>query len=323
MSRNSSGTATPPAGQPPSAGAVISLADHNALVSDIYAELTDSLSRSGKGTLTAVLKAIDGALSAPGYTFGGEPTSGLSRGGAGDLRLSILGALVLKLTAAGIEVTGDLTVSDDATVTGDLTVTGATALGSAAVENATVETLGVTGAATLSAGATVPAGAVTLSEAATQSIVKTGGTLKIDGSGQTEIWSNGTLRFFANSTGVSLNGTALNGLVSPTLATDAATKGYVDTQDAYNRPSFVVRVDGTNGSVLRVVLGSITGYVFARPAAGTYTITKAAGYSPNRIVQVTATGAPVAAGWTDTSGTEITVKTAGDVDRDLSITLYD
>jgi hypothetical protein len=112
VSRNSSGTATPPAGQPPSAGAVISLADHNALVSDIYAELTDSLSRSGKGTLTAVLKAIDGALSAPGYTFGGEPTSGLSRAGAGDLRLSILGALVVKFLASGVEVTGTVKASD-------------------------------------------------------------------------------------------------------------------------------------------------------------------------------------------------------------------
>jgi hypothetical protein len=111
MSRNSSGTATPPAGQPPSAGAVISLADHNALVTDLYNELTDSLSRSGKGTMSAVLKAVDGAISAPGYTFAAEPTSGLSRGGAGDLRLSVLGALVAKLIAAGVEITGTLKAS--------------------------------------------------------------------------------------------------------------------------------------------------------------------------------------------------------------------
>src|SRR5690606_11385395 len=95
-----------PAGQPPAAGSVISLDDHNTLVNDLVAELTDSLSRSGKGAMTAAFKAIDGVLGGPGITFDSERTSGLFRAGAGDVRLAILGALIAKWTAAGVDVTG-------------------------------------------------------------------------------------------------------------------------------------------------------------------------------------------------------------------------
>jgi hypothetical protein len=96
----------PPAGQPPAPGSKIALPAHNALVNDLVAEITDSLSRSGKGSMQAVLKAIDGALSGPGYAFANEPNSGLYRAAAGDIRLAVLGAVVAKLVASGIEITG-------------------------------------------------------------------------------------------------------------------------------------------------------------------------------------------------------------------------
>ena len=67
MSRNSSGTWTAPAGQPVVAGTVIDVTVENNLVSDIGAEITDSLSRSGKGGMTAPLRTLDGTVAAPAH----------------------------------------------------------------------------------------------------------------------------------------------------------------------------------------------------------------------------------------------------------------
>jgi hypothetical protein len=318
MSRNSSGTATPPVGQPPVAGAVISLADHNALVSDIYAELTDSLSRSGKGTLTAVLKAIDGALSAPGYTFGGEPTSGLSRAGAGDLRFSILGALVAKLTAAGIDITGDLTVSDDATVAGDLAVTGATTLG-----DATVGTLGVTGATTVAgvtstSGATISSGALTLSQAAAQSIAKTGGDLTLDGSGDIRFQTGGILaaRFDA-AHNLDMEGHTVGNLATPTDANQAATMGYVDarasTEGKIVAGGIVVGTTGANTAF---------GATVARDSTGNYTVTLSASYASATTVAGSAGIGKAFVSAQVTAGNTVAIRTWDDggvaADRDFS-----
>jgi hypothetical protein len=55
MSRDGSGNYSLPAGQPVVSGSVISASTFNALTSDIATELTDSLSRSGKGAASANL----------------------------------------------------------------------------------------------------------------------------------------------------------------------------------------------------------------------------------------------------------------------------
>jgi hypothetical protein len=111
MARNSSGTMTAPGSYPPVADTVISLDDYKALVADLINELTDSLSRSDKGGMLAALKLVDGTQALPALSFGGEASSGLYRAGAGDVRLSILGALRAKFTATGLTVTGDVTAS--------------------------------------------------------------------------------------------------------------------------------------------------------------------------------------------------------------------
>jgi hypothetical protein len=106
VARNASGTYAKPTGQPVVANTTISSSDFNSLVDDLATEVTDSLSRSAKGGMLDVLKLVDGAVGGPGVAFNSEATSGLFRAGAGDLRLAILGALVAKLTAAGLDVTG-------------------------------------------------------------------------------------------------------------------------------------------------------------------------------------------------------------------------
>lgn len=108
MARNSSGTMSAPGSYPPVADTVISLDDYKALVSDIIAELTDSLSRSGKGGLLAALKLADGTQALPGLSFNSEAGTGLYRYGAGDLRAAVQGALIAKLTSVGLDVTGTL-----------------------------------------------------------------------------------------------------------------------------------------------------------------------------------------------------------------------
>ena len=128
MARNAGGTYSAPVGQPVVAGTTITAATHNALVADLGTEITDSLSRSGKGPMLAVLKNVDGAVGAPAITFDSEATSGVYRAGAGDVRFGILGALVAKLTASGWFV--DLV---QAVTAATISVKGAVADGAAAV----------------------------------------------------------------------------------------------------------------------------------------------------------------------------------------------
>jgi hypothetical protein len=118
MARNSSGTMSAPGTYPPIADAIISLDDYKALIQDILNELTDSLSRSGKGGMIEALKLADGTQALPGLSFNGDATSGLYRSGE-EIRLAILGALRAKFLATGVEVTGTVKASgglaDDAT----------------------------------------------------------------------------------------------------------------------------------------------------------------------------------------------------------------
>lgn len=96
MPRNSGGTYTLASGNPVVAGTRITAAHENSTVSDMAAELTDSLSRSGRGGMTAPLRGVSGTAAAPGLSFTAEPGSGLYRSAAGDIRLSRLGVDVLK-----------------------------------------------------------------------------------------------------------------------------------------------------------------------------------------------------------------------------------
>lgn len=104
-SRNSSGTYslfTP--GNPVVGGTVGSSTWANNTLNDISTEITSSLDRSGRGGMLAPMRGVDGTLAAPAYSFTSETGSGLWRNGAGDVRMSILGALVGQWTANGLRV---------------------------------------------------------------------------------------------------------------------------------------------------------------------------------------------------------------------------
>lgn len=108
MSRNSSGTYTLPTGNPVVSGTVITSTWANDTMGDIATALTDSLSRSGKGGMSAAFRSVDGTVSVPGVSFNNETSSGLYRAAAGDVRLSILGADILAATSNGISITANV-----------------------------------------------------------------------------------------------------------------------------------------------------------------------------------------------------------------------
>ena len=115
-------------------------------MADLAAEIQDSLSRSGKGGMTAPFKNADGTEGAPGLAFTNETSTGWYRSAAGVIRMSILGAWKYMFTAAGLIVKGALGLQDpggtNKTVTlappsglaGDYTLTMPTALPAMPVE---------------------------------------------------------------------------------------------------------------------------------------------------------------------------------------------
>lgn len=113
MSRNASGTYTLPASNPVVSGTTIATAWANTSLADLAAEVTDSLSRSGKGGMLTSLKLGDGTVTAPAVTFTNETNSGLYRAAASDMRLAVGGVDRLRLTGtlAGFSTEVNLTGS--------------------------------------------------------------------------------------------------------------------------------------------------------------------------------------------------------------------
>ncbi len=106
MSRNSSGTYSLPSGNPVVTGTTITSTWANTTLSDIATALTDSLSRSGLGSMTAGLGLFDGTASLPGLSWGTELTSGLYRAGAADYRWVNTTTELLQLTTNLFRVSG-------------------------------------------------------------------------------------------------------------------------------------------------------------------------------------------------------------------------
>lgn len=87
-SRSAGGTYTLPSSyNPVVSGQPITTTWANTTLTDVASELSDSLSRSGKGGMTAPLRTADGSAAAPAHSFTSETTSGLYRGGTSDVRL--------------------------------------------------------------------------------------------------------------------------------------------------------------------------------------------------------------------------------------------
>ena len=98
MPRDGNGNYTLPAGNPVVSNTLIAATWANTTMPDLGTETTDSLSRSGKGPMLAPLKIVDSSIPTPGLAFQNEPTTGILRQGAGDVRHRVLGTDVIGLT---------------------------------------------------------------------------------------------------------------------------------------------------------------------------------------------------------------------------------
>lgn len=181
MPRDSNGTMTAPSGQPVVGGTPALATVFNLLVADLVAELTDSLSRSGKGGMLAPMEFADGSVGDPSLTFVNNPTCGLYRAGAGDIRLSHLGVDMAVLTTALLKLIGHCVDGASAVgVTLDtvnaLTTTGAKLL---SVLNNAVEKFSIDKDGAVTAGGGVTAGGnITASTGLFSTLAAVAATLK-------------------------------------------------------------------------------------------------------------------------------------------------
>jgi len=125
MPRDSSGNYSLPSGvNPVITGTTVASTWANTTMNDLATEMTDSLSRSGKGGMIAAFKVADGALSTPGLAFANESNTGLYRSGTGTMQVVITGTSVATITNTtwtmpSISATG--TISATGGFTGNLT----------------------------------------------------------------------------------------------------------------------------------------------------------------------------------------------------------
>src|SRR5205085_1568051 len=103
--RNSSGTWSNPS-SPFITGTAINSATVNALIADLGAEITDSASRSGKGGFTAPVRAADGTVAAPAFSFTSDTDTGIYRIGSNDVAMSAGNTKIQEWIATGSTVTG-------------------------------------------------------------------------------------------------------------------------------------------------------------------------------------------------------------------------
>jgi len=100
MSRDANGTYTLPGGNPVVTGTTISSAWANSTFNDVASALTDSLSRSGLGSMTSPLKLSNGSIGLPSLSWGTETTAGLYRAGAADFRWALGGTDFYTITSS-------------------------------------------------------------------------------------------------------------------------------------------------------------------------------------------------------------------------------
>ena len=227
MPRSNSGIYTLPGGNPVTPGDVIAAAWANTTMDDLADALTYSLSRTGAGGMLAPFRIDDGNVTAPGLAYLTETNTGLYRSGAGSVWMSVLGVNTVQFSTVGMTIPSGkaLTVQGTTYLTGTLAVTGATTMAS---------TLVVTGA-----------------------ITATGGVV---GNVTGNVTSAGTSNFYdvviTGSLDMTVGSAAtITGLSTPVNASDAANKGYVDTQDALR----LALTGGTMSGAIAMGTSKITG----------------------------------------------------------------
>ena len=256
--RNSSGTYSLPysAFVP---GTTISAPIMNSTLSDLATEMSDSLSRSGKGGMTAPFRGPDGTAASPSLSFSSETASGLYRVGAQNVGLSAGGTLRFNCNGSTA-----CTVSDPLVVAGSETNSGGDYLMTLAGTQALTKTGGTLAVGTGDSNAlylktnatnqwqmdisgnitpssttqgfspntvTVTQGDITLSKSGTQQLVKSGGQLNVgtsDTSTATFMWSGSPVMTASSANPVFAGKPTATATVVGDGSTTLVTKGYVD-----------------------------------------------------------------------------------------------
>lgn len=99
MPRNGSGTMT--AAQTYSTGQTITAAVINANITDIAAELTNSVAKDGQTVMTGQFKAATGTAAAPSITFGADLDTGFYRKSGNEIGIAVGGVEVASINSAG------------------------------------------------------------------------------------------------------------------------------------------------------------------------------------------------------------------------------
>lgn len=194
-SRNASGTHSLPAGHPFVTGTTISASTMNTTMSDFSAEITDSLSRSGKGPMTAALELVNGSVGTPAISFDSDTDCGLYRIGTNNPGMSAGGSLVQSWATTGSTFPLGVTVTQSQAATAGLTSTGNTSGAGLSGTGGASDGTGVTG----TGGATNGYGVVGTGTGSGRGGSFTGGTS--DGTGVVGIGGA------TNGPGCSCNGT--------------------------------------------------------------------------------------------------------------------
>jgi hypothetical protein len=102
MPRDGGGFYQLPARNPVISGTIITPEWANPTMEDLKQEMSDSLSRSGKGGMLAALRLVSGSVALPAYSFTNEPATGRYREGPGQIVEAVDGNRVMKYDAFGV-----------------------------------------------------------------------------------------------------------------------------------------------------------------------------------------------------------------------------
>lgn len=123
MGRNSGGTYTNPI-PPFVSGTTIKTTEMNPKFQDIYDALSDSLSRSGQGSMQVPLQLKDGSAAAPSLTFASDPGTGLYRPAPYTVRLVSQAATLQEWALTYVNINVPLVVTSPLANTTAVTGTG-------------------------------------------------------------------------------------------------------------------------------------------------------------------------------------------------------
>jgi hypothetical protein len=243
--RNSSGTYSLVSGNPVVTGTTITSTWANNTLADIATELTDSLSRSGKGAMLAPLKGYVGSVSAPGYQLGSDTTSGLYQISSQRIGMAVNGTKAQEWNYGGAS-TNWVSFQQGVTFTQaltDLNAITATGNGAGAGINATGGATGNGG--TFNAGGTSGHGVSVTGKGAGVGVLAVGGDANGAGGNLTGGATNGN-GVIATGTGSGNGVEATAGATGNALhGTSGATSGPALKLDAGNTVTPIMRIGTT------------------------------------------------------------------------------